>query len=230
MSALMCDLLQQLDFIYSLQDMNSTPCTSFKNITPVTSFTSLGNGLAMFLILDEVLANIDHTKNYLSPFYKQVAELIGSCAALLQLRTPSDAEHVLQQIYEALPISPYSENLLEKKGEALFVAISRKAALHEMIRKYGQAVKDLPRLISVLEKQAHDKYNQSRTLARPVSPVNDLTETHLQLSSIEEEAKNAVPLDMYLTSLGKRNHTKRSLYDLEETRNSRKRGNGSSTI
>ncbi|XP_026405263.1 uncharacterized protein LOC113300266 [Papaver somniferum] len=169
MSALMCNLLQQLDFIYSLQDMNSPPCKSFKNITLVTSFTSLGDGLAMVLILDEVLANIDHRKNYLSRFYKQVAELIGSCAALLQLRTPSDAEHVLQQLYEALPISPYSEKLLERKGESLFVAISRKAALREMIRNYGRAVKDLPRLISVLEKQAHDKYNQSRTLARPVS-------------------------------------------------------------
>ncbi|KAI3951564.1 hypothetical protein MKX01_018680 [Papaver californicum] len=77
-------------------------------------------------------------------------------------------------------------------------AILRKAALHEMIRDYGQAVKDLQRLISVLEKQADDKRNQSRTLARPISPVNDLTEARLQHSSIEEEAKKAVPLDMYL--------------------------------
>ncbi|RZC88797.1 hypothetical protein C5167_031171 [Papaver somniferum] len=114
--ALMCDLLQQLDFIYSLQDMNSMPCKFFKNITLITSFTSLGDGLAMFLILDEVLANIDHRKNYLSRFYK---------------------------------------------------AISRKAALREMIRDYRQAVKDLPRLIPILEKQAHDKHNQSRSLARP---------------------------------------------------------------
>ncbi|KAI3984059.1 hypothetical protein MKX01_035186 [Papaver californicum] len=396
-----------------------------------------------------------------------VAELIGSCADLLHRRTPSDAEHVLQQISEALPISPYSEKLFEMKGEALFVlrkyeevvqmceqslssaevnyasisadskfknlghakanktspprlwrwrlisqsyfylgrleeslkylekldlagsaaekfesktmdssnallpivrellrhkaagneafqsgkhskaiehytsalscniesrpfgaicfcnraaaykalgqipdaitdctlaialdgsyskAISRKAALHEMIRDYGQAVKDLQRLISVLEKQADDKRNQSRTLARPVSPVNDLTEARLQLFSIEEEAKKAVPLDMYLIlgvepsatasdikkayrkaalkhhpdkagqllarsengddalwkdiaeevykdadrlfkMIGEAyavlsNPTKRSRYDLEEPRNSQKRGNGSSS-
>ncbi|KAI3901457.1 hypothetical protein MKW92_008196, partial [Papaver armeniacum] len=68
MSAVMCNLLQQLDFIYSLQDKNGTPCKSFKNITLVTAFTSLGDGLAMFLILDEVLANNDHIKNYLSLF------------------------------------------------------------------------------------------------------------------------------------------------------------------
>ncbi|RZC72236.1 hypothetical protein C5167_035616 [Papaver somniferum] len=189
MSALMCNLLQQLDFIYSLQDMNSPPCKSFKNITLVTSFTSLGDGLAMVLILDEVLANIDHRKNYLSRFYKQVAELIGSCAALLQLRTPSDAEH----------------------------AISRKAALREMIRNYGRAVKDLPRLISVLEKQAHDKYNQS----------SSGTSLH------RGRGQKAVPFDMYLISGVEASATAsdikkayrkaaRSLYDLEETRNSRK--------
>ncbi|KAI3843991.1 hypothetical protein MKX03_000356 [Papaver bracteatum] len=68
MSAVMCNLVQQLDFIYSLQDKNGTPCKSFKNITLVTAFTSLGDGLAMFLILDEVLANNDHIKNYLSLF------------------------------------------------------------------------------------------------------------------------------------------------------------------
>ncbi|KAI3938308.1 hypothetical protein MKW92_023207 [Papaver armeniacum] len=398
---------------------------------------------------------------------QQVEELIGSCADLLQRRTPTDAEHVLQQISEALPISPYSEKLFEMKGEALFVlskyeevvqmceqslssaevncasisddsklknldhakenktsparlwrwrlislsyfylgrleesleyleklelagsaaekfesktmdssnsllpivrellshkaagneafqsgkhseaiehytsalscniesrpfgaicfcnraaaykalgqipdaitdctlaialdrsyskAISRKAALHEMIRDYGQAAKDLQRLISALEKQADDNRNRSRTLARPVSPVNDLTEARLQLSSIEEEAKKAVPLDMYLIlgvepsatasdikkayrKAALKHHpdkagqllarsengddalwkdiaeevykdadrlfkmigeayavlsdpTKRSRYDLEETRNSQKRGNGSSS-
>ncbi|KAI3918207.1 hypothetical protein MKX01_041527 [Papaver californicum] len=68
MSAVVCNLLQQLDFIYSLQDKNGTPCKSFKNITLVTAFTSLGDGLAMFLILDEVLANNDNIKNYLSLF------------------------------------------------------------------------------------------------------------------------------------------------------------------
>ncbi|KAI3960806.1 hypothetical protein MKW98_026198 [Papaver atlanticum] len=398
---------------------------------------------------------------------QQVEELIGSCADLLQWRTPTDAEHVLQQISEALPICPYSEKLFEMKGEALFVlrkyeeavqmceqslssaevncasisadsmlknldhakanktsparlwrwrlislsyfylgrleesleyleklelagsaaekfesktmdssnpllpivrellshkaagneafqsgkhseaiehytsalscniesrpfgaicfcnraaaykalgqipdaitdctlaialdgsyskAISRKAALHEMIRDYGQAAKDLQRLISVLEKQADDNRNRSRTLARPLSPLNDLTEARLQLSSIEEEAKKAVPLDMYLIlgvepsatasdikkayrKAALKHHpdkagqflarsengddalwkdiaeevykdadrlfkmigeayavlsdpTKRSRYDLEETRNSQKRGNGGSS-
>ncbi|KAI3838481.1 hypothetical protein MKX03_013245 [Papaver bracteatum] len=398
---------------------------------------------------------------------QQVEELIGSCADLLQRKTPTDAERVLQQISEALPISPYSEKLLEMKGEALFElskyeeviqmceqslssaevncasisadskltnldhakakktsparlwrwhlislsyfylgrleesleyleklelagsaaekfesktmdssnallpivrellshkaagneafqsgkhseaiehytsalscniesrpfgaicfcnraaaykalgqipdaitdctlaialdesyskAISRKAALHEMIRDYGQAAKDLQRLISVLEKQADDNRNRPRTLARPVSHVNDLTEARLQLSSIEEEGKKAVPLDMYLIlgvepsatasdikkayrKAALKHHpdkagqflarsengddalwkdiaeevykdadrlfkmigeayavlsdpTKRSRYDLEETRNSQKRGNGSSS-
>ncbi|XP_068665644.1 uncharacterized protein [Aristolochia californica] len=77
-------------------------------------------------------------------------------------------------------------------------AISRRATLHEMIRDYGQATSDLQRLLSLLEKQAEDKANQSRTLGRSSSGTNDIRQARARLATVEEEAKMGVPLDMYL--------------------------------
>ncbi|XP_068657736.1 uncharacterized protein [Aristolochia californica] len=77
-------------------------------------------------------------------------------------------------------------------------AISRRATLHEMIRDYGQATSDLLRLLSLLEKQAEDKANQSRTLGRSTSTANDIRQARARLATVEEEAKKGLALDMYL--------------------------------
>ncbi|KAF6152955.1 hypothetical protein GIB67_039662 [Kingdonia uniflora] len=77
-------------------------------------------------------------------------------------------------------------------------AISRRATLHEMIRDYGQATNDLQKLISLLEKQTEDKPNQSPTLGKSSKTKNDLKQARLRLSSMEEESRKGVPLDMYL--------------------------------
>ncbi|KAG9446710.1 hypothetical protein H6P81_012838 [Aristolochia fimbriata] len=77
-------------------------------------------------------------------------------------------------------------------------AISRRATLHEMIRDYGQASSDLQRLLSLLERQSEDKVNQSRTLGRSASSMNDIRQAHARLATVEEETKKEVPLDMYL--------------------------------
>ncbi|XP_058107235.1 uncharacterized protein LOC131250873 [Magnolia sinica] len=77
-------------------------------------------------------------------------------------------------------------------------AISRRATLHEMIRDYGQAINDLHRLISLLEKQTEDKGNQSGTSGRSTSGANDLRQARIRLVTMEEEAKKEIPLDMYL--------------------------------
>ncbi|KAI7725703.1 hypothetical protein M8C21_018148 [Ambrosia artemisiifolia] len=63
-------------------------------------------------------------------------------------------------------------------------AISRRANLYEMIRDYGEAAKDLRRLVSSLTSQK-DK-------------LNELRQTQLQLYNIEEESKKEIPLNMYL--------------------------------
>ncbi|OVA07692.1 WASH complex subunit 7 [Macleaya cordata] len=68
MTAVVCNLLHQLDFIYSLQDKNGTSCESFKNVTLISAFSSLADGLALFLILDEILAQNGRIKSYLSLF------------------------------------------------------------------------------------------------------------------------------------------------------------------
>ncbi|XP_077235545.1 uncharacterized protein LOC143877406 isoform X2 [Tasmannia lanceolata] len=72
MSAVLCNLLQQLESIYSLQDKNGRPYKSFKNVTLKTAFTSFGDGLAMFLVLDEILIQNGHIKSYISLFSRML--------------------------------------------------------------------------------------------------------------------------------------------------------------
>ncbi|KAF5447736.1 hypothetical protein F2P56_033263 [Juglans regia] len=76
-------------------------------------------------------------------------------------------------------------------------ALSRRATLYEMIRDYGQAAKDLQRLVSLLNKQVEEKTNQSRASDRSISGANDLRQARLRLSEVEEEARKEIPLDMY---------------------------------
>ncbi|XVF19317.1 hypothetical protein REPUB_Repub11eG0100300 [Reevesia pubescens] len=77
-------------------------------------------------------------------------------------------------------------------------AISRRAALYEMIRDYGQAASDLERLLSLLMKQMEAKTNQIGTSEKSMNLANDLRQARLWLSEIEEEGKKEVPLDFYL--------------------------------
>ncbi|KAJ8751176.1 hypothetical protein K2173_016357 [Erythroxylum novogranatense] len=77
-------------------------------------------------------------------------------------------------------------------------AISRRATLYEMIRDYGQAASDLGRLVTALTKQVEEKANQSGSSDRSKNLTNDLRQARLRLSTIEEEARKEIPLDMYL--------------------------------
>lgn len=77
-------------------------------------------------------------------------------------------------------------------------AISRRATLYEMIRDYGQAARDLQRLVSLLTKQVEGKTNHCGTSDRSISCTNDLRQARLRLSEIEEEDRKDIPLDMYL--------------------------------
>ncbi|WOL13677.1 hypothetical protein Cni_G22450 [Canna indica] len=76
-------------------------------------------------------------------------------------------------------------------------ALSRRAALHERIRDFGQASNDLRRLISLLEKQNKDSDNRDGTLERSINTSSDLCQARLRLSVVEEARKD-IPLDMHL--------------------------------
>ncbi|KAJ6749694.1 hypothetical protein OIU85_000339 [Salix viminalis] len=76
-------------------------------------------------------------------------------------------------------------------------AVARRAALHEMIRDYGQAASDLQRLISILESQSDGKERQSSKPARSTSRTKELRQAHQRLSLMEEEAKKGIHLDLY---------------------------------
>ncbi|EXB88167.1 DnaJ homolog subfamily C member 7 [Morus notabilis] len=77
-------------------------------------------------------------------------------------------------------------------------AISRRATLYEMIRDYGQAARDIERLVSLITKQVEDKTHHVGASDRSTSSTNDLRQARLRLSEIEEEARKDIPLDMYL--------------------------------
>ncbi|CAN6351235.1 unnamed protein product [Urochloa humidicola] len=73
-------------------------------------------------------------------------------------------------------------------------AISRRATLYEMIRDYGQAANDVRKLILLLEK----KVNVSGVSPKVVNKHSDLKQARARLSSIEDEAKKDIPLNLYL--------------------------------
>ncbi|CAO2837280.1 unnamed protein product [Amaranthus hypochondriacus] len=76
-------------------------------------------------------------------------------------------------------------------------AISRRAALFEMIRDYELAAKDLERLVSLLTKQAEEKHNHSGTYLSKGS-VTDLRQAQQRLYQMEEQARRGIPLNFYL--------------------------------
>ena len=76
-------------------------------------------------------------------------------------------------------------------------AVARRAALHEMIRDYGQAASDLQRFISILESHSDGKERQSSKPARSTSRTKELRQAHQRLSLMEEEAKKGIHLDLY---------------------------------
>ncbi|KAJ4839607.1 hypothetical protein Tsubulata_029635 [Turnera subulata] len=73
-------------------------------------------------------------------------------------------------------------------------AMSRRATLYEMIRDYGQASNDLQRLVAILVKRVEEKAplpDRSRSL------TNDLRQARMRLSTVEEESRKEIPLDLY---------------------------------
>ncbi|KAM1149680.1 hypothetical protein ACFX15_029568 [Malus domestica] len=77
-------------------------------------------------------------------------------------------------------------------------AISGRATLYKMIRDYGEAAKDLRRLVSILTKQEEEKTYLCGTSDRSISGTNVLRQARLHLSKIEEKDRKDIPLDMYL--------------------------------
>ncbi|CAN6560409.1 unnamed protein product [Malus baccata var. baccata] len=77
-------------------------------------------------------------------------------------------------------------------------AISGQATLYKMIRDYGEAAKDLRRLVSILTKQEEEKTYLCGTSDRSIGSTNVLRQARIHLSKIEEKDRKDIPLDMYL--------------------------------
>lgn len=79
----------------------------------------------------------------------------------------------------------------------LLQAISRRASLYELIRDYGHAAKDLQKLLSLLTTHVDEKGDLSGPSDK-LSRINELKQTQLQLSNVEEESRKGIPLNMYI--------------------------------
>ncbi|XP_042465090.1 WASH complex subunit 4-like isoform X2 [Zingiber officinale] len=75
MAELLGNLLQQLNSVYSIGDKNVRPLNSIKNLMLRTAFEALGEGLAVFLVLDEIIKQNEHIKNYLSSFSRMLSKV-----------------------------------------------------------------------------------------------------------------------------------------------------------
>ncbi|KAB2065984.1 hypothetical protein ES319_A09G128600v1 [Gossypium barbadense] len=104
------------------------------------------------------------------------------------------AHQALGQIADAIADCSLAMALNENYTKAF----SRRASLHEMIRDYGQASSDLQRLISILEKQCDKTSHQSGTKDKSTGNLKELRQAQRRLSSVQEEAKREIPLNLYL--------------------------------
>ncbi|KAL6606587.1 hypothetical protein ACP70R_042240 [Stipagrostis hirtigluma subsp. patula] len=69
------NLLRQLDVICSVRDKNVRPLNSFRSFDLRTVFGSLGEGLAVFLLLDEILRHNGNVRSYLSLFSRMMSKV-----------------------------------------------------------------------------------------------------------------------------------------------------------
>ena len=76
-------------------------------------------------------------------------------------------------------------------------AFSRRAALYELIRDYGQAALDLQRLVSLLTRKLEDRIYQLASSDR-MKYINELKQAQIKLSQMEEASRKEIPLNMYL--------------------------------
>ncbi|KAL9679401.1 hypothetical protein QQ045_017260 [Rhodiola kirilowii] len=80
-----------------------------------------------------------------------------------------------------------------------YKAISRRASLYESIRDYGQAARDMEKIVFLLMEQA-DASHLSISHEKPTKsgiPIG-LRQARLQLARLEEQARMDIPLDFYL--------------------------------
>ncbi|KAM5549592.1 dnaJ [Rosa sericea] len=104
------------------------------------------------------------------------------------------AHQALGQIMDAIADCSLAIALDENYGKA----VSRRAALHEMIRDYVQAASDIQRLVSILEKQADEKAKESTSEGSSNACAKKLQQARRRLPSMKEKAKKGIPMDFNL--------------------------------
>ncbi|KAB2065983.1 hypothetical protein ES319_A09G128600v1 [Gossypium barbadense] len=160
----------------------------------------------------ELLQKLEHVGSWKDEHGSKILEMSVSLAVtireLLRLKTAGNeavcsaicfcnraaAHQALGQIADAIADCSLAMALNENYTKAF----SRRASLHEMIRDYGQASSDLQRLISILEKQCDKTSHQSGTKDKSTGNLKELRQAQRRLSSVQEEAKREIPLNLYL--------------------------------
>uniref|UniRef100_A0A0A9C225 WASH complex subunit 4 N-terminal domain-containing protein n=1 Tax=Arundo donax TaxID=35708 RepID=A0A0A9C225_ARUDO len=73
--AVLGNLLRQLDVSCSVRDKNVRPLNSFRSFDLRTVFGLLGEGLSVFLLLDEILRHNGNVRSYLSLFSRMMSKV-----------------------------------------------------------------------------------------------------------------------------------------------------------
>ncbi|KAM3738949.1 hypothetical protein ACB098_09G168400 [Castanea mollissima] len=179
------DLLQKLEKVGSIKDKNG-----FKNLE---LSISLAVTIRELLRLKNAGNEAFRSGKYADAIEHYTVALSSNVEsrpfAAICLCNRGAAYQALGQIADAIADCSLSIALDRNYAKA----VSRRATLHEMIRDYGQAASDLQRLVSILENESGEKVKQSGT----PSSVKELRQARRHLPSMEEEAKNGIPLDFY---------------------------------
>ncbi|CAH8281996.1 unnamed protein product [Eruca vesicaria subsp. sativa] len=132
---------------------------------------------------------------------QRVSECMHEAGCRLQLRTSTDAEKALEILEESLLISPYSENLLTMKGEALL-----------MLEKYEASIKLCEQTIDLAGKNsppvdATDSHDTSKDINFGIWRCRLMLKSYFHMGKLEE-AINSLEKQEQLLSAIKRDGNK----------------------
>ncbi|TVU12764.1 hypothetical protein EJB05_46421, partial [Eragrostis curvula] len=99
------NLLRQLDAICSVRDKNVRPLNSFRSFDLRTVFGLLGEGLSVFLLLDEILRHNGNVQSYLSLFSRMMSKVKSEvdifCVSVEDVDFLDQVVHNLQRLFES---------------------------------------------------------------------------------------------------------------------------------
>ncbi|KAH9317640.1 hypothetical protein KI387_019409 [Taxus chinensis] len=112
--AVLNNLVRQVDSIYSTETKNNKLCTCFNSIHIPSVFASFADGLTVFLIVDEIIAQNGYVKHYASLFMRMLDAVRMEPNKFSMLPENVDClDHVINQLDELLHVGIFQRFLQE---------------------------------------------------------------------------------------------------------------------